>query len=76
MTDEIALQIRRAEVPSKCSEFSVEFIWKSVTFDRMFFALKSLAVDHNAVSSYIYHRIMGNDVEEPILKLQLPKKCV
>jgi regulator of nonsense transcripts 1 len=37
-------------------------------------ALKSFAVDETSVSSYIYHRILGHDVEPQVLKTNIPKK--
>lgn len=37
-------------------DFSVEFVWKSTTFDRMQRALKLFAVDETCVSGYLYHR--------------------
>ncbi len=36
--------------------FSVEYVWKSTTFDRMQNALKLFAVDETSVSGYLYHR--------------------
>ena len=36
--------------------FTVEFVWKSATFDRMQRALKAFAVDEACVSGYLYHR--------------------
>ena len=75
VSDEIGVQLKRADVPTRCTEFRIEFVWKAVTFERMHAALKSFAVDGSAVSSYIYHRILGHEVEEQTLaKVQLPKK--
>ena len=42
--------------------------------DRMQNALKTLAVDDTAVSSYLYHRLLGHDVENLVLKCNLPKR--
>ncbi|KAJ3125921.1 ATP-dependent helicase NAM7 [Nowakowskiella sp. JEL0407] len=54
--------------------FSVDFVWKSVSFDRMQSAMKTFAVDENSVSSYIFHRFLGHDVEPQTLKVNMPKR--
>lgn len=36
--------------------WTVEFVWKSVPFDRMQAAMRTFAVDETSVSGYIYHR--------------------
>ena len=41
---------------------------------RMQSALKTLAVDETAVSSYLYHRLLGHEVENMVLKCNLPKR--
>lgn len=63
-SDEYALQMRRPDVPHKCVEFSVEFVWKSATFDRMQSALHLFATQPSAMSRYIQRRILGVP-EEP-----------
>jgi regulator of nonsense transcripts 1 len=42
--------------------FSVSFVWKPITFDRMQFAMKRFAVAPNAISNFLYHKILGHDV--------------
>jgi len=37
-------------------------------------AMKTFAVKEASVSGYIYHRLLGHDVEPQILRTQLPKK--
>lgn len=71
--------MRQPDVPFKCVEFSVEFVWKSATFDRMQQALKSLAVDKNSLSALIHSRILGHEIaaEEELrhtIKAQMPKR--
>ena len=34
----------------------MEYIWKSVPFDRMQTALRTFAVDQTSVSGYLYHK--------------------
>ena len=52
--------------------FIVEFVWKSTTFDRMQGALKMFALDETSVSSYIYHTLLGHDLEPQTVKAVLP----
>ena len=37
-------------------DWTVEYVWKSVPFDRMQAALRTFAVDQTSVSGYLYHR--------------------
>lgn len=67
--------MKRGDAPVDISHgFSVDFVWKSTSFDRMQAALKSFAVDETSVSGYIYHKLLGHEVEEQTLKVTLPKK--
>jgi regulator of nonsense transcripts 1 len=36
-------------------------------------ALRKFAVDESSVSSYIYHRLLGHEVEEALFRCSLPK---
>uniref|UniRef100_A0A673MYM9 Regulator of nonsense transcripts 1-like n=1 Tax=Sinocyclocheilus rhinocerous TaxID=307959 RepID=A0A673MYM9_9TELE len=74
--NEIAIELRSSagapvEVPHN---FQVDFVWKSTSFDRMQSALKTFAVDETSVSGYIYHKLLGHEVEDVIIKCQLPKR--
>lgn len=55
-------------------DFIVEFVWKSTSFDRMQSALKTFAIDENSVSAYIYHKLLGHEVDDMIMKANLPKR--
>lgn len=37
-------------------------------------AMKTFAVDESSVSGYIYHRLLGHEIESQILKTQMPKR--
>ncbi|KAF8495310.1 ATP dependent helicase [Gautieria morchelliformis] len=76
VSDEIGLELRRAEgVPSECTHnFSADFVWKSTSFDRMQLAMKTFAVDEKSVSGYIYHKLLGHELEPQVLKTQMPKR--
>jgi len=55
VSDEIGLELRRSDdVPIDCThEFAADFVWKSTSFDRMQFAMKTFAIDEKSVSGYI-----------------------
>ncbi|XP_065837175.1 regulator of nonsense transcripts 1-like [Oscarella lobularis] len=74
--EEIRLEMRsNNDVPIDVTHsFSVDFVWKSTSFDRMQQAMRKFAVDETSVSGYIYHRLIGHDVEEYPLKCTLPKR--
>ena len=54
--------------------FVVEYVWKSTSFDRMQRAMKMFAVDETSVSGYLYHRLLGHDVEQQTLRVHMPRK--
>lgn len=55
------------------SNFVIEFVWKSTSFDRMLAALNKFAVDDRAVSSYIYHRLLGHEIDDQLFRPTMPK---
>ncbi|KAL4227542.1 ATP-dependent helicase NAM7 [Mactra antiquata] len=75
-SDEIAIELKsNAGVPTDCTHnFVVDFVWKSTSFDRMQSALKTFAVDETSVWGYIYHKLLGHEVEDVVIKCQLPKR--
>ncbi|KAK0482608.1 RNA helicase-domain-containing protein [Armillaria novae-zelandiae] len=76
VSDEIGLELRRTEgVPSECTHnFAADFVWKSTSFDRMQLAMKTFAVDEKSVSGYIYHKLLGHELEPQSLRTQMPKR--
>ncbi|CAA0838073.1 Regulator of nonsense transcripts 1 homolog [Striga hermonthica] len=54
--------------------FSVDFVWKSTSFDRMQGAMKTFAVDETSVSGYIYHHLLGHEVEMQMVRNTLPRR--
>nr|CAD2149807.1 unnamed protein product [Meloidogyne enterolobii] len=56
------------------TNFICEYVWNSTSFDRMFAALGRLESKENCVSQYIYHKLMGHDVDDILFKLVMPKK--
>ena len=66
MDGEVELELRSAgNVPDQIhDDYVVEYIWKSTSYDRMQNALKTFAIDDTSVTGYIYHRLLGHQVEE------------
>ncbi len=56
------------------TNFCVDFVWKSTSFDRMQNAMKMFAVNETAVSIYLYHKLLGHGIEDQMNKLPLPKQ--
>ncbi|EDQ92857.1 uncharacterized protein MONBRDRAFT_650, partial [Monosiga brevicollis MX1] len=74
-SEEYALELRNKDVPTQCTQnFMVEFIWKSITFDRMQNAMKTFAVDERSVSAHIYHQLLGHQIEPALIKVTMPKR--
>ncbi|CAH2350016.1 ATP-dependent helicase Nam7p [[Candida] railenensis] len=56
------------------TDFTAEFVWKGTSYDRMQDALRLFALDQKSVSGYIYHKLLGHDVEPVEFDIELPKK--
>ncbi|KAI6193499.1 Regulator of nonsense transcripts 1 [Aphelenchoides besseyi] len=66
---------KNTDMPSnKRTNFLCEFVWKGTAFKRMHDALLRLANRKSCVSQYIYHKLMGHDVNDIRFQLNLPKK--
>ncbi|KAK9716247.1 hypothetical protein RND81_06G221000 [Saponaria officinalis] len=74
--EEVALELRASQgIPVDINHgFSVEFVWKSTSFDRMQSAMKTFAVDETSVSGYIYHHLLGHEVEMQMVRNTLPRR--
>lgn len=74
--EEVALELRASQgVPIDVNHgFSVDFVWKSTSFDRMQGAMKTFAVDETSVSGYIYHHLLGHEVELQLVRNTLPRR--
>ncbi|GLU05472.1 hypothetical protein SLE2022_225730 [Rubroshorea leprosula] len=74
--EEVALELRAGQgVPVDVNHgFSVDFVWKSTSFDRMQGAMKTFAVDETSVSGYIYHHLLGHEVEVQMVRNTLPRR--
>ncbi|KAM0792340.1 ATP-dependent helicase NAM7 [Microbotryomycetes sp. NB124-2] len=77
VSDEITIELRKNDgAPIDCTyNFSVDFVWKATSFDRMQQAMKTFAIDEQSVSGYIYHKLMGHEAAPPqVLRTALPKR--
>ncbi|CAI5437489.1 unnamed protein product [Caenorhabditis angaria] len=78
LSDEVGIEVKAANVEKDVTEkrimFTCEIVWNSTTFDRQYQALDKLANDNKCVSQYIFHKIMGRQVDEVMFKYQLPKR--
>ncbi|KAJ6347862.1 hypothetical protein OIU76_004370 [Salix suchowensis] len=74
--EEVALELRASQgAPVDVNHgFSVDFVWKSTSFDRMQGAMKTFAVDETSVSGYIYHHLLGHEVENQTVRNALPRR--
>lgn len=74
--EEVALEFRVNDpaTPIDVQQgFCVEFVWKSTSFDRMQAAIRTFAVDDTSVSGYLYHKLLGHDVETQTIRAMLPR---
>jgi len=68
---EVALELRDGRhTPTGITDsvYTVDFVWKGTSYDRMQHALKTFAVDDTSVSGYLYHQLLGHAVEPHLLK--------
>jgi regulator of nonsense transcripts 1 len=71
---EIGLEMRSAQVPLDIEYgYIVEFVWKSVSYDRMQSALKTFAIDDSSVSGYLYHRLLGHELAPQLIRANVPQ---
>lgn len=72
---EVTLEMRNSNVPVEITDgYILEVVWKSTSFDRMQTALKTFAVDDTSVSGYLYHKLLGHDVEPQTLRVNIPRQ--
>lgn len=52
------MELKRSDdAPTDCTHgFSIDFVWKATSFDRMQSAMKTFAIDEKSVSGYIVGR--------------------
>eukprot|EP01025_Chloroclados_australasicus_P031642 TRINITY_DN3197_c1_g1_i1.p1 TRINITY_DN3197_c1_g1~~TRINITY_DN3197_c1_g1_i1.p1 ORF type:complete len:1086 (-),score=127.84 TRINITY_DN3197_c1_g1_i1:961-3822(-) len=74
-TEHVVLEVRQPDAPtSVLVGYRVEFVWKSTSFDRMQDAMKTLALEETCISGYLYHRLLGDAIEERKMKINPPNE--
>ncbi|KAL0592100.1 hypothetical protein ABG067_000753 [Albugo candida] len=67
---EVTMEMRNNVVPVEITDgFLVDFVWKATSFDRMQAAMKTFAVDDTSLTGYLYHKILGHDVDVQALRV-------
>ncbi|KMS65224.1 hypothetical protein BVRB_038150, partial [Beta vulgaris subsp. vulgaris] len=65
VNEEIVLELKsKKDAPTdQTFGFSVDFVWKPTSFERMHMALKRFVLDEYSLTGYLFHLILGHDVE-------------
>ncbi|CAK4078756.1 unnamed protein product [Aphanomyces euteiches] len=70
---EVTLEMRSTHVPVEINDgYCVDFVWKATSFDRMQSAMKTFAVDDTSLTGYLYHKLLGHEVEMQTFKSARP----
>ena len=62
--DEVHLELEKCDRILTNGLFTVEFVWKGTYFKRMLDGLYSLVNDENSLSSYLYYKLLGHNMDE------------
>lgn len=55
--------------------FTIDFVWKSTSYDRCLKALNTYCIDDRCITTYLYHRLLGHNVApENFPKCDLPSE--
>jgi regulator of nonsense transcripts 1 len=74
--EEFTLELnQKHNTPTNCTtDFTAEFVWKGTSYTRMQNAMKKFAVDNKSASGYIYHKLLGHEVEKVEFDIKLPTR--
>ncbi|CAN6632681.1 ATP-dependent helicase Nam7p [Trichomonascus vanleenenianus] len=75
-SEEVTMELKASSKPPPTeytNHFSIEFVWSNTTYKRIQLALKRFATVDTSVSGFIYHKLLGHDVEPFSFETQLPK---
>jgi regulator of nonsense transcripts 1 len=73
MDDEVHLELDKTDTVLVDGIFTVEFVWKGTSFKRMLDGIYTFVNDESSVSSYIYYKILGHNIEESKCNYNIPK---
>jgi regulator of nonsense transcripts 1 len=71
--DEVHLELEKSERKLDSGIYTIEFVWKGTYFKRMLDGLYSLVNDESSLSSYLYYKILGHNLEEKKFNYNIPK---
>ncbi|KAF8065906.1 UPF1 [Scenedesmus sp. PABB004] len=72
-SEEVCLEMDRPEVPEDTTVgYALEFVWKGTSHDRMASALKLFRDYSPSISGYLFHVLLGHEVEPITLRIPLP----
>ena len=74
-SEEICIELKNTKnAPSEINtNFTIEFVWKSTSFDRMKLALKIFLKDEASISEYLFYKLLGYNTKEQFLRNNIPK---
>ncbi len=58
--------------PQVTTGYTVEFVWRQTSYVRMKKGLKRFWKDETSISSYLYYKLLGKDIQPPVLELMIP----
>lgn len=74
--DKYTFRLQNKEMPPPTNAnvgFSIEFLWLGVSHFRMMNAVRQFGTESSSTSAYIYHTILGHEVEPVEFLTKLPK---
>lgn len=74
-SEEVTVELKAGttNAPTKdTTNFSIEFLWSNTTYNRIQAALTRFAKQDTCVSGYIYHRLLGHEIDPIVFKTELP----
>jgi regulator of nonsense transcripts 1 len=75
-TEEVCMELKnsRSAPTDVDANYTIEFVWKSTSFDRMKLALKIFLKDEASISEYLFYKLLGYNTKEQFLRNNIPKQ--
>lgn len=75
VSEEVTLELRNGEAPPTdiTTNYAIDFVWSGTTYERIQHGLKKFAADETSVSGYIYHKLLGHEIDKIVFKTDPPK---
>lgn len=73
-SEEVTLELRSGNNPPTdiTANYSIYFLWSGITYERIQHGLKEFAADETSVSGYIYHKLLGHEIDNIVFKADPP----